>query len=176
MRPGPIQPKRELKRAGHPLTVGEVAALTEKLTPAHAEIVWAMAVTGMGPGELWGRWQVLPDRVHIAGTKRSGRVRDVPLVRAIRRPERGYQAFRVVLSEASGELVEPYDFRRSFATWLEAAGIPRTRRRLYLGHGATSVTDLYERHQVDAFLAEDAEKLRTVLGEAVSATALRVVR
>jgi hypothetical protein len=43
------------------------------------------------------------------------------------------------------------------------------------GHGASSVTDLYERHQVAAFLAEDAERLRGVLGEVV-ATALRVVK
>jgi len=46
---------------------------------------------------------------------------------------------------------------------------------MYLGHGASSVTDLYERHQVDAFLAEDAERLRGVLGE-VAAAGLRVVR
>jgi integrase len=137
--------------------------------------MWAMAVTGMGPGELWGRWHGLADRVHIAGTKRAGRVRDVPLVRAIRQPARGYQAFRAALQAASGGSIEPYDLRRTYATWLEAAGIPRTRRRLYLGHGASSVTDLYERHQVDAFLAEDAERLRGVLGE-VAGTALRVVK
>jgi integrase len=170
-----VRPRKEAKRAGSPLTVEAMTALTQQLTSAHAEIAWAMVLTGMGPGELWGRWQVLADRVHIAGTKRAGRARHVPLVRAIRRPARGYQAFRVALSEASGEAVEPYDLRRTYATWLEAAGIPRTRRRMYLGHGASSVTDLYERHQVDAFLAEDAERLRGVLGE-VAAAGLRVVR
>lgn len=102
-------------------------------------------------------------------------MRDVPLIRAIRRPTRGYQAFRVALAEASGETVEPYDLRRSYATWLEAAGIPRTRRKLYLGHGATSVTDLYERHHVDSFLVEDAERLRQFIGEPPS-VGLRVVK
>jgi hypothetical protein len=94
----------------------------------------------------------------------------VPRVLPIRRPERGYQVFRIALGEASGETVEPYDCRRGYATWLEAAGIPRTRWRLYLGHGATTVTDLYERHQVDAFLAEDAERLRLVLAPAMGST------
>ena len=160
-----VRPLREVKRAGHPLTVAEVIALTEQLTPAHAEIVWAMATTGMGPGELWGSWQVLPDRIHIAGTKRAGRVRDVPLLWPLAPPARAYQAFRRALSMASGETVDPYDLRRSYATWLEAAAIPRTRRRLYLGHGARSVTDLYERHQVEAFLAEDGPRLRRFIGE-----------
>jgi integrase len=177
-----VRPLREVKRAGHPLTVAEVTALAAKLTPAHAEIVWAMAVTGMGPGELWGRWQVLSDRVHIAGTKRAGRVRDVPLLWPLAPPARAYQAFRRALSTASDEATDPYDLRRSYATWLEAAGIPRTRRRLYLGHGARSVTDLYERHQVEAFLAEDGTRLRSFIGElpaigtAGLATGLRVVR
>jgi hypothetical protein len=66
---------------------------------------------------------------------------------------------------ASGETVDPYDLRRSDATWLETAGIPRTRRRLYLGHGTRTVTDLYERHQVEAFLAEDGARLRSFIGE-----------
>jgi hypothetical protein len=57
---------------------------------------------------------------------------------------------------------------------MEQAGIPRTRRRLYLGHGVRSVTDLYERHQVDAFLADDAAKLRAFLGEEVLRVALRL--
>ena len=60
--------------------------------------------------------------------------------------------------------VEPYDFRRTYANWLEAAGIPRTRRKLYLGHGASDVTALYELHEVAAFLVEDAAKLSTFLG------------
>jgi|SRR6185312_6934212 len=64
----------------------------------------------------------------------------------------------------------PYDLRRTYANWLEAAAVPRTRRRLYLGHGARDVTDLYEAHEVAAFLAEDAARLRRyVEGEDASA-------
>ena len=63
------------------------------------------------------------------------------------------------MRERSRDLT-PYDLRRSYANWLEAAGIPRTRRRLYLGHGAGDVTGLYETHEVAAFLADDAQRLR----------------
>ena len=52
-----------------------------------------------------------------------------------------------------------YDLRRSYATWLEAAAIPRTRRKLYLGHGARTVTDLYEWVDVNEFIAGDSLKL-----------------
>lgn len=48
---------------------------------------------------------------------------------------------------------------------MEEAGIPRTRRRLYMGHGAKDVTDLYERHDVMAFLLEDRDRLAKFLNE-----------
>jgi hypothetical protein len=51
---------------------------------------------------------------------------------------------------------------------MEEAGIPRTRRRLYLGHGAKDVTDLYEVHDVTAYLAEDAARLGRYLDESVT--------
>ena len=50
------------------------------------------------------------------------------------------------------------------ANLLEAAGTPRTRRRLYRGHGAQDVGDLYEAHEVAAFLAEDAARLNKHIG------------
>jgi len=60
--------------------------------------------------------------------------------------------------------ITPYDLRRTYANWLEAAGIPRTRRRLYRGHGAQDVGDLYEAHEVAAFLADDATRLKKHIG------------
>jgi integrase len=54
----------------------------------------------------------------------------------------------------------PYDLRRTYANWLEAAGVPRTRRMLYMGHGSVDITGRYEWHEVKAFLAEDAEKMK----------------
>lgn len=108
-------------------------------------IAWSMATTGMGGGEYWGRWSVRSDRVHIEGTKRVGRVRDVPLALRPTVPRMHRRTFEDKVRERTNELT-PYDLRRTYANWLEAAGIPRTRRRLYLGHGTGDVTDLYEAH------------------------------
>jgi integrase len=169
-----VRVKREAKRQGNPQTVKQLAELAEKLHPAYAAIAWSMALTGMGPGELWGQWTVRKDRIHIRGTKREGRVRDIPLIRPVAHPTRPYRPFLEALGEASGETVLPYDLRKTFATWMEEAGIPRTRRRLYMGHGSTDVTDLYERHDVERFLAEDGEKLRGFLGDAPVKAGLRL--
>ena len=46
---------------------------------------------------------------------------------------------------------------------MEEAGISRTRRRLYRGHGPKDVGDLYEEHEVRAFLGEDRELLLAYL-------------
>jgi integrase len=159
-----VRVKRETRREGNPQSPEQLAGLAEKLHPAFADIAWTMALTGMGPGELWGKWSQYPTRIHISGTKREGRKRDIPKVRPIAMPSRKYKPFLEALGEASGEKVQPYDLRRSFAHWMELAGIPRTRRKLYLGHKVEDVTDLYERHDVERFLVEDADKLRAFLG------------
>ena len=57
-----------------------------------------------------------------------------------------------------------HDLRKTFSNWCEGAGIPRTRRRLYLGHGRRDVTDLYEEHDVSSFLENDAKALRRFVG------------
>lgn len=133
---------------------------------------YTMALTGMNPREFHGEWSDRADRVHIGGTKRPGRVRDVPLLfpsklwgdwRLNRYPSVSQRVFAKAFKQAAdhaGIPCTPYDLRRSFANWLESAGIPRTRRQLYLGHGAKDITDLYERHEVDAFLKDDGAKLR----------------
>lgn len=127
-------------------------------------IAWGMATTGMGQEEYWGRWETRADRVHIEGTKRKGRVRDVPRFFTPAPPALHRSTFERKLRERTSRAISPYDLRRSFANWMESAGIPRTRRRLYMGHGAGNVTDLYEIHEVAAFLAEDAAKLGRFAG------------
>jgi integrase len=152
-------------RKGRPLTVDEMVELTAKFKiRRHASTAWAMALTGMGPSEYWGRWHILSDRIHIDGTKRQGRVRDVPLIRRIATPYASPAAFAEALEHLGGIRVTPYDFRRTYANWLETAEIPRTRRMLYMGHGNRDVTDHYERHEVAAYLSGDAEKLKALIG------------
>lgn len=147
-------------RHRHPLTPSELREITAEIDWRIVDMVWSMATTGMGPSEYWGKWERREDRVEIHGTKRSGRERVVPAIVLISQPHFEYAAFRRHLRDASDNQVTPYDLRRSYANWLESAGIPRTRRKLYLGHGSTDVTSLYEWHEVTAFLAEDAAKLR----------------
>lgn len=125
-------------------------------------MAWTMATTGMHAAEYWGRWHMLRDRVHIDGTKRGGRKRDVPIFLIPVVPAMHRRTFENKLRERTRAIVV-YDLRRTYANWLESAGIPRTRRRLYLGHGEKDVTDLYEVHEVQAYLTEDAAKMQAFL-------------
>ena len=127
-------------------------------------IAWSLATTGMGAKEYWGVWSTLADRIHVSGTKRGGRNRDIPLVREPDVPPLSRDRFEKLFRQRMKDTtITPYHLRRTYSQWLESAGVPRTRRRLYMGHGAKDVTDFYERHEVDAFLAEDAAKLRTFI-------------
>lgn len=157
---------REAKAGPKGLTIPEALKVRQALPPKAAAIWWAMCWTGMGPTEFWGSWTVLGDRVRIRGTKRPGRRwgsegRDVPLIVTPVRPELSLTRF-VRLMRAAGGVAR--QGRKSFSRWLEDAGVPRTRRQLYLGHGVKDITDIYERHDVDEFLADDAGRLKALLG------------
>lgn len=149
----------------HPLTPAEMVEQfpAPESDPVDA-IAWDMALTGMGPGELWGEWRVKPDRVRIEGTKREGRKRDVPLVTAPRKPAISRKAFEQRLKRRTTTEARPYDFRRTYANWLESAGVPRTRRISYMGHRSGDITALYERHQVADYLKADAALIRGIIG------------
>lgn len=134
-------------------------------------IAWTMATSGMHQKELWGQWENHASHIRILGTKREGRVRDVPLIFAPTVPRMHRRTFEDKLRERTGRAIVPYDLRRTYSNWMESAGIPRTRRRLYMGHGEKDVTDLYEQHEVAEYLAEDAEKLRRHLGITVESAA-----
>lgn len=171
-----VEPRKvTAQRKPHPLTPDQLRDLfPNPETDAVDAVAWGMATTGMGQAEYWGRWHVKADRVHIEGTKRAGRVRDVPLVVTPKPPTMHRRTFENALRDRSRTFTV-YDLRRTYANWLESAGIPRTRRMRYLGHGATDVTALYERHEVEAYLAEDGAKLRTHCGVA-SPVALGLVK
>ena len=152
---------KEPQKHGNPQTPDQLREITADLREPYASMVWSMALTGMGPKEYWGRWEVLEDRVVIYGTKRAARMRSVPIAGNIVCPTRVPDVFKRVLRAETD--IQPYDLRRSYATWLEAAGIPRTRRRLYLGHAEKDVTDRYERHDITEFLVGDAQRITRFL-------------
>ena len=161
-----VEPRKVPKgRTPQPLHVEQMRNLfPAPLTDAVDAIAWGMATTGMGAREYWGQWSVRADSVHIAGTKRAGRVRDVPLIQAPAVPRIHRRTFEDKMRARTGPGVQAYDLRRTYANWLESAGVPRTRRKMYLGHGTRDVTDLYERHDVHAFLQADAATLCAFLG------------
>ncbi len=118
----------------------------------------------MGPKEFWGKWEALGDRIRIHGTKRDARDRVVPLIQPIAVPRITREAFRQRLEHRTSKRVSPYDFRRTFARWMESAGITRARRIAYMGHQGGDVTSLYERSEITAYLEQDAKALREWLG------------
>ena len=153
----------ETPRKGNPLTVAQADALAAALRQ-HGPVLWALCLTGMRRSEYWGRWEPAGDRLLIHGTKTVGADRFVPMVLPIARATTAYWGFSRALRLASAGSACVHDLRKTFSHWCEGAGIPRTRRRLYLGHGRRDVTDLYEEHDVSSFLENDAKALRRFLG------------
>lgn len=169
----------------HILTWSEVQSIAEKMEdPRDRAAVYGMALTGMGPKEWYvDGWKLEADRVTIFGTKRKGRTRIVPklltALYAISRPasvgciREGRRLGERVLKLAG---VRPYDLRRTYANWLEAAGVPRTRRKTYLGHAGGDVTSIYERHEVEQFLAEDARRIEAYLARTSTTSHITISR
>jgi hypothetical protein len=98
-------------------------------------MAWTLATSGMRPAEYWhrygARWIDAGEFVSVEGTKTSGSVRKVPLFRIPDRPECAEKKFRGALDVAGG--IDAYDLRRTYANWLESAGIARSRRRCTSG-------------------------------------------
>jgi integrase len=175
-----IEPKKgSVATERRPLTPDEVLTLSAAFDRiwkgrqgSRGDEVLAMALTGMGPTEYWGQWSVRAHHVHIDGTKRASRVRDIPKLfpcalydhETIPKPSITPTSFARALRiarVATGIDCTPYDLRRTFGNWLEQAGVLRSRRKQYLGHAVGDVTERYERHDVGRFLVEDAETVRT---------------
>lgn len=167
------------RQRGRPVEPKELEKLCGALAPDVAAMAWTMATTGMGPAEYWERlggwWKDEGSHIRVHGTKREGRDRSVPRVRPPARPVCWEGKFRDLLAEASRGEIQPYDLRRTFAHWMELARIPRTRRRLYMGHGKRDVTDLYEFHEVQAFLADDGAALRNWLAEQLAGGDAKII-
>lgn len=183
------------KKIKHPATVAELLEIVERLPTTiyrdwqevpcdFAGMAWTLATTGMRTiVEYFNvEWEEKDGWVEIGTGKKDKAIRRIPLIREPVIPDCDYQVFADALRAASSGQMSPYDLRRTYANWLEAAEIPRTRRMIYMGHGAVDITGRYEWHEVRAFLAEDAAKLKGWLdaeiakAEAVKKPGLRVVK
>jgi len=95
---------------------------------------------------------------YLEGAKANALISDLPHI---------LQTLRVTLGRSharSFNMLRTYDLRRTYSNWMEAAGILRTRRKLYMWHSAGDVTGGYELHEVSAFPAEDGKILRQFEG------------
>lgn len=173
-----VQPLDHEAKPGHPMTVERLAERIAQLGYAHGSALYAMSVTGMGPGEYWGTWEEEGEGderwVHIYGTKRRQRNRLVPRVGPIPRPMVTESAFKSKLRRLKKD-TRPYDGRRTFANLLQLGKIPRNRRKMYLGHGAKDSTDLYERPEIHDWLMDDGKTLAALVAH-LAPRALTVVR
>ena len=148
-----------VERKGRPLATTEIHALLQRLPSDAAAMVWSMCALGTLPKEYWGVWRVLPDRIEIDGTKRKGRRRSVPHWTPVVRPLMGARKLARLVSAASGDAVLLKDFRNTFSRWLEEAGVVRSHRSAYLGHGGKTMTEYYELGELPGQFAADAAKL-----------------
>jgi integrase len=179
----------------HPATVAEMLDLCQKLPTTmrrqNAEVqvdmagmCWTLATSGMRTVVEYfdGEWAKKSGFLEIGTGKKDKAVRRVPLIREPVEAQCDVQALRDAMEKATDGQMTPYDLRRTYANWLEAAEIPRTRRLLYLGHGNIDITGRYEWHDVKAFLAEDAEKVTAWLdaeiakAEAAAKPKLRAIK
>jgi len=159
---------KETPREGRPFSVDELVSVTPALGD-YAGIAWTMALTGMRRKEYWNDWVVDTDRIHVQSGKGRDQIRPVPYVGYAVKPCVLYQAFRKrYVKAAPGRTV--HDLRKTFTKWVDEADIPRIRRKLYLGHSNSDMTDLYERRNIEEFLVEDAERLRAYVGDNLPVT------
>jgi hypothetical protein len=153
------------RRQGRPFTVAGLRAHMAAMPSGMGMASWTMAVTGMGPKEYFrDGFTVQADRVLIHGQKREGRERVIPRAARIEAPSVSRETWRRAFKRVSPER-QPYDLRRTFPALMLLAGIPANRRRAYMGHGARTMTELYEDAEVTQWLVEDAAALARVLGE-----------
>lgn len=145
-----------------PPTLDDAFKAAQQVIQPYRDMWRMMLMTGMGPDELLhGVWHEEEGGIRIAGTKRAARDRLVPLVRLL---PVGLRSDQMLAKAIRPFGLQPYDGRRVYAQVMELVGIPRSRRKAYMGHAAGDVTDLYERPEVRKYLNEDAERLRAALG------------
>ena len=158
----PAMPHRAKRTIG--VTPDEARDVAEQLEPLVARIWWSLCVTGMRPSEFWGDWGIEGNLVRVNGTKTENAERVVPLLYPVTKPSLTYRQFNRRLEKLNLP-VRARTGRKCFARWMNEAGIPRTRRRAYLGHATREdVTDRYEGYSPEKYLEEDRQRLRNFIG------------
>ena len=121
-----------------------------------------MVFTGTRPTEFYeGHWErdKKTGHIHILGTKTANADRVVPSIvwlPPLKRAEFGLPQ----RLEKLGVPQRVRDCRRTYALWLESAGVPRNRISLYMGHGPRDMTALYQKQRpTTEILNEDRQRI-----------------
>mgnify|MGYP000897683864 FL=1 len=145
------------------LTPAEFHAVLPKLGPA-AEAFRLLCLSGMGVKEAWeDGWERTADGLGLAihGKKPRYRERVVPWLAEVAPPTVSPDVLIWWLGKVG---LSPYVGRRSLSRWMIDAGIPEWRVGAYMGHGAQSQTQVYQRGDVGPYLLGDAVLLRDHIG------------
>lgn len=160
-RSNPLQPQISLSYA-------DVMRVHDRLKHEHHKaMLLGLYYTGMRKGEyLSNKWNVAADRINIAGTKTVASVRFLPRV-FDPIPARGFQNFEKTLRNLGGELglkIHPHILRHSYAHLLSEAGVPKIRRKIYMGRvAATDVQESYEVPEIREFLKHDTDAIKSYI-------------
>ena len=165
-----------------------LAAIMRELTQDHAARAAFIIATSaeLGATDRAQRVDIGPSFVHVRGTKRETRLRDVPIVtewqrdalaavRAkaqgkggklfLRSPEEFRWALRSACRRAGQAHLTPNDLRRTFSTWLRAQGARLENIAPAMGHADTRMLErVYDGttpSQLGALLAADLDTVWT---------------
>lgn len=153
------------RRAHAPQSPKDAAAIATRLGPGCGDDWWSLCLTGMRPSEFYPEhWTLVDGGLEVHGTKTGAATRIVPLLGQVMRPRRRFQQLSLRL-RALGLGVTPYDARRSFAHWLEQAGIPDSQCDALMGHKPKGVRGLYREHDIRPHLPEIRKQLGAYMGE-----------
>jgi len=153
------------------VSVLDIVKFTSQMKPEYSEMVWSLCYSGMRKGEYLSEndteWVIEGDRLKVLknnpghGNKGFTRISILPF--PIEVPKRGEKQFRREIDRANTLCqlnVTPHTLRKCFSHWCSEAGIPWVRKNAYMGHVNNTISDIYEKHDVERFLKEDAEKFR----------------
>jgi integrase len=151
----------------HPFTRAELREIMDWMGPVRGRMLWTLCLTGMRPGEYFRAdgWEVDGHIIRIHGTKTKGSERIVPVIEEPVKPECSYNAFRQHLAKYPGGRVRVYRSRHTYAHWLERSRVPRTMRRLLMGHSSRDISDDYEWAEISRFMRAIAARFRKFLGK-----------
>lgn len=145
-----------------PWPVIEALATTMK---SGGEMVLSLASSGMRRAEYWSeRWRIEGILIRLRGVK-GEKMRVMPLLIPPVTPFLQPAWLLHRMEEASGETITIHALRHAYAHLLEEAEIPRTRRKIYMGHGR-KFEELYTWHEVTEYIREDRAKLLAKMGRA----------